>query len=650
MLRFNSCYFGFCVVVLYSCLAQGQQTLPLTTTGAGGVTIPAGYEWANVTVQCWGGGGGGGNGTTYNATGYGGSGGGGGAYSYKTYTTLAPGAYSYYVGAGGMGEVNYGGGFPNGSGSGGSTIWNYGGAQDIIAGGGGSGISGSAGGGGGSVGAGTGYSGGGGGGGGGAYGGAGGGGGSGGPSGPGGTGGQGTLGNGSAGGTGSGGAGYGPGGSGGVNAGAGGNEDGYNGTFPGGGGGGGGSNYFSYRYPSDNNGGQGANGEIIITYTPEALATIALNNALSATIITGGTGTLGATIGNSASANLNLNYTLTAAVLSGSATLGQISPFSWTVAPGSNQPCTLAAASTTFGVNAVSLTASDPNSSNLSQTTTATLTVLDHSNASLSSGSVQTTQAIHFGNVLRGATVPSQTFTIHNLAANTSAEFTANLALTGFTPSSNAAFQSNLATINGLTAASGSNGNTFTASLNTSSYMTGRGTISMSASQLADDSTLPGAGTNNNGGLTITLDANVGNATADASNSQTSFGTPLTALVAKNASYANLASTAIATTGSGGDNLIGSTATILAGTNASSGTTQTVSMAWRTQTLGEGLFSDVLDLSGMALSGSSGQTAPFVLKMTYNPGLILSANELPYLGWLNPNTNQWENAVLSGRK
>ncbi len=69
-------------------------------------------------------------------------------------------------------------------------------------------------------------------------------------------------------------------------------------------------------------------------------------------------------------------------------------------------------------------------------------------------------------------------------------------------------------------------------------------------------------------------------------------------------------------------------------------------MAWRTQTLGEGLFSDVVDVNGMALSGGSGQTAAFVLQMTYIPALILSANELPYLGWLNPTTDSWENAVL----
>ena len=88
----------------------------------------------------------------------------------------------------------------------------------------------------------------------------------------------------------------------------------------------------------------------------------------------------------------------------------------------------------------------------------------------------------------------------------------------------------------------------------------------MSASQLADDSTASGAGNNNNNGMTITLDGNVGNATADKSNSQFSFGVhALTAAVTHNASYANLESKATATTGNGGYDLVGSTATILAG-------------------------------------------------------------------------------------
>jgi hypothetical protein len=179
----------------------------------------------------------------------------------------------------------------------------------------------------------------------------------------------------------------------------------------------------------------------------------------------------------------------------------------------------------------------------------------------------------------------------------------------------------------------------------------------MSASQLADDSTLPGKGNNNNGGITMTLDGNVGNATADASNSQTAFGTALTAPVVQNGSYANLESMATATTGSGGYSMVGSTATILWGTN-SSGSAQSVSMAWRTQTQAErsspALISDVVDVSGMKLDGT-GQTSPFVLQMDYDPDLLpggavseglWASNQWLYLGWLNPNTDTWQNAVL----
>ena len=167
----------------------------------------------------------------------------------------------------------------------------------------------------------------------------------------------------------------------------------------------------------------------------------------------------------------------------------------------------------------------------------------------------------------------------------------------------------------------------------------------------------PQHGNNNNGALTITFDGDVGNATADESNSPAAFGPALTALVAVNGSYANLESTATAVSGSGGYNLIGSTATILAGTN-SGGSVRTVSMAWRTQTqterTGADLISDVVDLSGIAVSGTSGQTAPFVLQLDYRlvllpdgPGtesMMAAAQEI-YLEWLDPKTGVWTNAI-----
>ena len=272
-------------VAAVSAVAHGQTVLPLTTTGAGSETIPAGYEWTNVTVQCWGAGGGAG-GADYNEEGSGG--GGGGAYAFKTYTMLPSGTYSYYVGLGGGG-----GGYNSNGSAGGNTIWDYGGVQDIYVTGGGGGSYLLSGGNAGSVVAGTGYQGGTGGSG--ALYAGGGGGGSAGPGGPGGHGGNASYGFGGIGGTGF--------GTGGVGAG---NSSGgaTSGSFPGGGGGG--DEYANYRSPTAQ---AGANGEIVITYTPEALATVSLN-AQNASIITGGTGTLDATVGNSASANLNLNYTL----------------------------------------------------------------------------------------------------------------------------------------------------------------------------------------------------------------------------------------------------------------------------------------------------------------------------------------------------
>jgi probable HAF family extracellular repeat protein len=501
----------------------------------------------------------------------------------------------------------------------------------------------------------------------------------------------------------------------------------------------------------------------LLTPTP-APATIALLGASNATIITGGTGTLGMLVANtSGSGANNLNYTLSAAAQSGTAVLGLISPGSGSLAPGNTDANTVSATSTSLGINTIAFTATDPNASNSPQTasvtltvlghaapnlsvlsgnnqvvivgatgisanlklsngkqglgglasldvnsvqtgvvggtggalvasgssqsytanlttstlgpqtatfsmnvgddhtlpgaspptslsTTASLTVLDHSNASLSSTATQTSQTINFGNVLRGATIPIQGFTIYNLAANTTAAFTANLKLTGFAANGDSALATNLSTFNRLVA--GSNDNTFTASLNTNTFTSsGIKTISIAPSQLADDSTLPGAGYNNNGGMTITLEADVGNATADASGSQTTFGPALTAPVAVNASYAGLSSMATSTTGSGGRGLVGTTATILAGTNSSSGSAQTVSMAWRTAAQadsgGPGIISDVVHLTGMAYTGS-GQTAPFVLQMSYDTGILpgdTAADDPLYLAWLNPATDTWQNAI-----
>ncbi len=135
---------------------------------------------------------------------------------------------------------------------------------------------------------------------------------------------------------------------------------------------------------------------------------------------------------------------------------------------------------------------------------------------------------------------------------------------------------------------------------------------------MADDSSVPGAGTNNNGGIAIRLEGNVGSATADNSNSPGSFGAALTAPVAPNASYANLASAVTTTTGSGGSDLVGSTATVLAGTN-DSGSPLTITMQWRTPTAAEQASMAVAN-SGAAV-GAPGTPGPSALP-SLTPGIV----------------------------
>ena len=125
---------------------------------------------------------------------------------------------------------------------------------------------------------------------------------------------------------------------------------------------------------------------------------------------------LGATVGNSASpGSSNLNYTLTVAMQSGSGTLGTVTPASGSLAPSASQSCTVPASSTTLGVTTISYTASDPNSSNLSQATTASLTVLDHAAAAFANGS--TTLNLNFGDVELGSGTQALPFQIENLFA-----------------------------------------------------------------------------------------------------------------------------------------------------------------------------------------------------------------------------------------
>lgn len=97
--------------VLLAAASGHADTITLSTPGNGSVTVPEGYMWTDITVQCWSGGGGGGLEDSY--YGAGGGGGGGGAYGSATYSALGAGQYDYSVGGGGGLGSN-----------GGDTYWN----------------------------------------------------------------------------------------------------------------------------------------------------------------------------------------------------------------------------------------------------------------------------------------------------------------------------------------------------------------------------------------------------------------------------------------------------------------------------------------------------------------------------------------------
>jgi uncharacterized repeat protein (TIGR03803 family) len=166
-------------------------------------------------------------------------------------------------------------------------------------------------------------------------------------------------------------------------------------------------------YGATENGGLGDGTVFALNIAP---ATVVLANVINATIISGGTGSLGMTVSNSPSSGYNLNYTLSAAVLTGSATLGTISSGTGSLAPSTSQSCTVSATSAKIGLSTITLTAGDPNSSNLSQTTTATLTVLDHAAAAFANGNTAVT--LTFGTLQVGGGTQNLQYQIENLPAS----------------------------------------------------------------------------------------------------------------------------------------------------------------------------------------------------------------------------------------
>jgi hypothetical protein len=295
---------------------------------------------------------------------------------------------------------------------------------------------------------------------------------------------------------------------------------------------------------------------------------------------------------------------------------------------------------------------------------------MDHANASFSASGAQTTATLNFGGLLQGAAATPQSFTVYNVAANTTPALTSNLKLTGYSTSGESVLGTNLSVFANLSAGSG---NTFSATIDTSRMTTtGLNTVTMDATQLLDDSSLPGAGGNNNGTLTLVLAGTVGAAAADNSNSRSTFGPALSAAVPQGGSYAGLKSQTVTTSGTGGGaGLAGTSAAILAGTASAPANVQ---MAWRTGTVGspgqaaDNMLGDVVKISGLPAVGSQPQngithTDTYVAQMSYDPVAVaartgiseLAAAEagLIQLDYLDPgpdampytSDDEWELAV-----
>jgi len=181
----------------------------------------------------------------------------------------------------------------------------------------------------------------------------------------------------------------------------------------------------------------------------DSRATIGLSNPVNATIITGGTGTLGATVANTAAAGAsNLNYVLGAAVQTGAASLGAVTPGSGSLAPGASAANTVTASSTNVGLNTIRFTATDANATNSPQTADAVLTVLDHSRASLAA-SYTPTLDLDFGSVHQNETAV-RFLDIFNLVQTP--EYTVALELDSQSGLSGTKFSSDLTSLTNLLA------------------------------------------------------------------------------------------------------------------------------------------------------------------------------------------------------
>jgi autotransporter-associated beta strand protein len=236
-----------------------------------------------------------------------------------------------------------------------------------------------------------------------------------------------------------------------------------------------------------------------------SLGVIAVGNALSTTIITGGTGTLGFTVTNAAPAGYgNLNCSVSAApTQSGTQmSLGAATPSAGTLTPGASQAFTFPVTSTNPSLNPffVNLTALDPNSANISVSTTASLTVLRHAWPAVLVGSGNNQR------VILGAAGITAGLVLYNAPGPGYAKLDVNSLSTGVSGPTGGELLSSGSTL------------AYTAALNTGTVGVQNQVFSLN---VGDDHTLPGAlaPTNTSTSVTLTvLDHALGSATVTTGN------------------------------------------------------------------------------------------------------------------------------------
>jgi hypothetical protein len=391
---------------------------------------------------------------------------------------------------------------------------------------------------------------------------------------------------------------------------------------------------------------------LTVGVTTQHRATIGLSSPVNGTIITGGSTNLGTTVTNTApTGSANLSYGLTRAVTQGAVTLGPALPSATgNLAPGAWQQHTVSATSTNVGPNTVTFTCTDAQATNSPQDIDATLTVLDHSQASFSPTTTQTLLSLDLGRRLRSAMITGQGFGITNRAVGNSPQYTAGLDLDSFTPNDSNPLKTNLATFSNHPAGQT---DSFSARMETGTS----GDFSKTVTIGLSDQDLSGGGAPDSQTLTLRLSGTVGNARADGSGSTKFFGPALDAIVLRPGPYAGLESTVVDAYGAGGLPMVGSTARLLGGGNTT-GLDLGASMAWRTRAGDEAaLVSDVVRLAGMANGGPGpfpdehGQTDVFVLQLNYGELLLpgderdLASKGLLQIGWLDPADGRWKNAI-----